>query len=515
MQNMQNQIQQFQQVFGARQKLGQTLSNAPTLDDGMTAAQKDPLIMTQPSVLNEVRQLQNTMADIALRRQQTSTAGTEQQLKQAQIGETGAHTFEAQASGTRSLAEAGRAQAGLGGDIAQGLLTHLAGAAGDPSQLPLLGAQFLATLPSDQQIRFKPFVDSVVQSVTPPPGLNPAAADAYFRQKYLARMAGSGHSGEVTSALLGTTSTPEVQGVPTQVRTAPALPMAGETAVPTGATPSGSPVSSGSAALAPAPSGPLSGTGRPLFDPATIAQAPSAANASTVRGQANFQEANTKLMDEFQGPELSRYNSANVAIGQLEDVNRAIDTAVRGGWATKPGPAPATRLLFAKVVNQISTDLGGKTKFDPEAVAADEQWLKLSNNLGFNSIAALFGNQKEAEGTLERGIESVPNGSNSPLGAKLVTETLLAANQRQIDERNYKNWFIKQPGHEGDLNGASEAFNGAFPAKDYIDKVLDKYGLTETGFKSPELARDAYAKGYLSKEQLRETLLKQFPDKFK
>jgi hypothetical protein len=81
-QNALNQNRLFQQTFTARQQAGQILSAAPDLDTGLSNLFKDPLTAAfAPELVNTARQMQNTMADIATKRQALAQGGLSFTLK--------------------------------------------------------------------------------------------------------------------------------------------------------------------------------------------------------------------------------------------------------------------------------------------------------------------------------------------------------------------------------------------------------------------------------------------------
>jgi hypothetical protein len=97
-------------------------------------------------------------------------------------------------------------------------------------------------------------------------------------------------------------------------------------------------------------------------------------------------------------------------------------------------------------------------------------------------------------------------------GAKLIIESNRMAAQRLIDEHDFRSAWMADPRNNGNLQGADVAFNKAFPATSYMDRVLKDFGLDSAGkFTTPEAVRSAFHRGLLTQKQAEDLIKQQFP----
>lgn len=79
LQGSMNQLKVFQRDFAARQKAGQIIANAPDLESALKTMMQDADVAPNAvEIINQYRQMQNTMADIDLK--QTETSGKKQEV---------------------------------------------------------------------------------------------------------------------------------------------------------------------------------------------------------------------------------------------------------------------------------------------------------------------------------------------------------------------------------------------------------------------------------------------------
>ncbi len=280
----------------------------------------------------------------------------------------------------------------------------------------------------------------------------------------------------------------------------------------------------GASSAAPAPNAsfaPLeaapAGDGKPLVPKGYTGLAP-VISRGTGTGGSNVmspeqQTVSQQLSKDYAGPEKAQFDAANAAIGSLDEMDRNVDAMARAGGLLTPGAFGTTRLEFGKTVNTVAQAFGSDPVFDPKAVAAGEDIIKNTQRMGIQTLQTMLGSQREAAETIKNMTQhGVPGLDNSVMGFKVVSSSIKAAAQRQLDLRAFENAWQSHPGNQGNLTGAVEAFNKEHPASGYISKALDGLGMDSAGFKSPEAVMDAITKGYLTRKQGLEILNKEFPD---
>ena len=146
-----------------------------------------------------------------------------------------------------------------------------------------------------------------------------------------------------------------------------------------------------------------------------------------------------------------------------------------------------------------ATNLGLKPPFDPAKVANMEDIIKDTNTLGVNLTTNLLGDQREAAETIRSMIHSVPGIANTYLGAKLVTDGLMAINRRAVD----KYQFVQEARarNNGYAPNAEAVFDAKFPPSTYLQPIVEKYGMTPKGFTSADAIAKNYAAGYMTRKQ--------------
>ncbi len=508
-QNRLNTNRLFQQTFQARQQAGQILAASPDLETGLAALYKDPTVAP-------------FAGEIVASARQGMLA--QQQLQGEQ---------QTQAS------------SGL-----QAVLKGMTGAVSDPSMLRSLIDSHMATLSPYARSRVAPAVDSITQALTSGlEGLSPEQAMAVYRQRQAALATSTSMSpdsfaiaagkptiiergnvkdpGLISSTTGGFTqgSNPLTVGAPPQYVSAP-----GDTHIPVPAISGGGSGGGGNSlmppqaasASSPSPAGAgarvsalePAGDGKPLVPADISLVAPTtgkAAGGLNLLSKPQLDQA-AKLSEVWGGEGLKSFNNASQSLASLKYMDNAFDTMVKGGGFLVPGAAAGFRADFAKTVNTMYQMIGKEPPFPPEKVASIEEMTKETKRMGLNVINQMLGGQREAAQIITGVTQSVPGIENTYLGGKLVSAGLQAAAQRVIDQRNFENLW--QQRNQGNLTGAAEAFNTAHPAKDYATGVLDKMGMTEKGFTTPDGIVGAVKSGYLSKDQGTVMLRSQFPDQF-
>lgn len=268
------------------------------------------------------------------------------------------------------------------------------------------------------------------------------------------------------------------------------------------------------------------GDGKPLFPPGEKLVAPTVG-----RGMAGLplmtapqvEQAN-KLQQEFNGDDAKEYKNAVASMSSLDYIDQANRAMTKQGGTLAPGAFADARVSFAKGINTLAGIAGiwdpakpiskdNKPPFDPATVASAEDFQKTSRQLAYTMLNQLFGGQREAVQTIAGAMQAIPSIENTPLGSQLVSTGIRAAAQRVIDRRQFQlEWSNR---NNGILSGAAEAFDRLHPAEDYAQRVLEKFGLNETGFASPDAVKNAYTQGWLDKDQAAKILADQFPKLYK
>lgn len=530
LQNTLNQNKLFQQTFAARKRAGEILSQSPDLEKGLEELYRDPI--TAPfagETVNAVRQGQQTFADI--QRLRAVTAGEQQ--KQATDGLKAAVGY-----GLPAIIENPSNSTWDSVMSAQlRTMSPFARAAVEPA-LASLKTSLLADLPDD-----------------------PVAARKEVQKRAAALSLASGFTPESYAAVAGKPATQNLGNVIQPGLEAPGQPFtAGGPALPVGAPPryenfpggvpaavpgipgnapgnplTGGPGPSGGNALgaeSAAPAGPaggstgsagspeapgiplgLAGNGELLILPANVTSPSVGKGAKGMQILSPAQQENAKeLQTEFAGSGLRAYQNANNTLGSLESMSADLDTLAKGGGFLTPGTGAQFRADVAKSMNTLANMAGMKEVFDPDKLAAVDAFNKETNRMGLTVLTTMLGNQREAAQTINNiTTKAVPGIDNTYMGGKLVIEGLKAATQRAVDQRKWENAW--QARNQGNLNGAAEAFNNAYPAESYAQSVLEKFGIGPKGFVSPQAIVDAVKAGYMTPAQGKTLGLKQFGGK--
>lgn len=198
LQNSLNQNRLFQQTFEARTRAGQIIAGAPSLDAGLQLLFKDPQTAAfAGEIANTARQMENTMADIATKRQ-------------------------------------GLAQSGVGFTI-----KNLATALADPTSLESAMGTGLATVDPLAAPAVRSAMSSVVRGLGHGLPADPAAAQQMYRARMTGMLLSSGFTPEALHELTGTPRTAAgidpATGLRTEVGAVQAPAWAGGALSPAGA----------------------------------------------------------------------------------------------------------------------------------------------------------------------------------------------------------------------------------------------------------------------------------------
>jgi hypothetical protein len=234
---------------------------------------------------------------------------------------------------------------------------------------------------------------------------------------------------------------------------------------------------------------------------------------------------NEKLQDEFAGDGAKEYTNAVQSLASLRYMENALDEAAKktGSFTDRfltPGAFAETRANIAQTYNTLAAMAGtwdptkpegpdNKAPFSPNTIASLEDFQKETKRMGLMVLTTFLGAQREAAQTIQGITASVPGISNTYLGGKLVADSIRGAMQRVVDRRQFMNQWANS--NQGDLRGAAEKFDSLYPAEQYADRVLGKYGLLESGFRTPNDLINAVRQGWISPSDGAAIGRKQFP----
>lgn len=449
-----NQLKLFNQTFQARQKAGQIMATAPDIASGAKLMAADP----------DVSAFAPELA--------TQAAATNNALTAAQ----------------------GAVQ-GQGFDAFTNTVKMLPSVLQDPGQWPALVNSTLALTSPAARPGVANSLSYLQQALTSPmPDGSPVTQGE--QQKRIAGWTIAGGMGDAIPRILGTPAAPAIGGATVPGIIAPAQGGPGQQP-PGSFTPAGG---NGPSATN-APGGQSGGFQLSDGTPLQIGSSPHIGTG--VLGQTALSpaqaEAATDRMKDWSGPELRTFQNAQLNQGYLAQMGADFDQMTKSGGMQVPGAGASFRTSFTNAINTLYQGLDEKPPFDPTTQAAAENMVKNTRTMGITLLTTLLGNQREAAQTIHNIQQSVPSIDNSYLGGKLLIDTIGAANQRQIDRRNFENaWQAK---NQGNLQGADESFNAQAPMTDYTNKVLDKYGLSPEGFKDLGSLENAARLGYLTPAQ--------------
>jgi hypothetical protein len=257
---------------------------------------------------------------------------------------------------------------------------------------------------------------------------------------------------------------------------------------------------------------PESFTGKPLFDSIRVTPRPRSNITGAPLLNPQEQTASEEQTKNFYGEDQQRFDSQQQFLGQLNRMDHDLETLNKQGGFLAPGVAATQRLEIAKGMNFMAQLFGAKENelpFNTKAIATAEDFRKETVRAGFSLLTQQMGAQREAASVVSNAIQAVPNLDSTVLGSKLISDSLRAQSHRVIDRRYFQQEWARR--NSGDLTGSAEAFNKAFPEKEYFETVLKSMGMSEKGFEDPTAIQRAYKAGYLSDEEAVNFLMEQFP----
>ena len=185
----------------------------------------------------------------------------------------------------------------------------------------------------------------------------------------------------------------------------------------------------------------------------------------------------TPSTEVLQKTAATNYEKAREAFGGAQEVQSqltSMEDSFRklnaSGWSST-GTGAEAKLQMAKAANSIWQTLGVKDQdlpFDPSTVSSWEKLTKDTTRLGF-ALARTLG-AREAMQVVQGAINANPNVKNTPLGAKMVLNTIRQNAERQSDYFEYATQYAQT--HGGDLIGAETSFSKLNPPTLYARRAI-------------------------------------------
>ncbi len=537
-QQRQQQLFLFNQQLQARQRFGQIVATSPDLETGLANAAKDPQVAPYAgewvgqyrSSLLADQQFQNerqhgAMEGVAAVKGAIGAGMGDQSLIPAAVSAT-----------LRGLSPYAQSRAAAAaGDLTTALTANLPS---DPAQAQAAARQRAVALSGAMPDQIHAILgtggvrnvgDKIVSGTEAPvQGLGTTPGGAFTSSNAIT--AGSPPSVEKVPGGMpyvqpGATGGATLEGNQLGAPAASAAPNPfgpmpsawGASPIPSGGTGVGTGVSPQAGATAPnpkpAPSTEIAGDGKPLFaDTSKIASTPfSLLNQGTNLNPAEAAQ-NDAIIHQFTTEHLPAMQRAQTGLAQASEIDADLDQLHKaGGWQT-PGSFGNLRNSLAKMVNTFETATGAKVDFDPASVASYEQLNKDTRRMGLSLTSTNLGEGHQAAQTIDSNTQAVPSVDNTYLGAKLVNASIKAQFQYTRDMYDYVNTVANQ--NHGDIRSAYDDFAKEHPASDYVNNVLNQFGLVHTpkgvGFADPKSLENAYRSGLVSQTEAKAIASEQF-----
>lgn len=513
--NLMNQNAIFQQTFQAKQRAGQIMATAPSVDEGLKRLQADPLTASfAPELMNSYRQLDLTNTQVQSAQQGMNTTGFHEVMKALPSAYTDMGSFQkAMAARLGTLSPMTQDYLNKTGVVSSLQSALFDGLPDDPTQKA-----------SEYRRRWNALMlgaDFTPDSINAITGKNAQVDTGTGIQPTVERpTALGGGQVPVGSPINKTGVAPTIEnvnGVPLIIGGPGGGAQNDNNAL--GVTQPGAGAGSSSSGASPgtaAPAG-VAGDGTPVVPQgfkitgAPVQAAPSATNPTGMPVLSEDEkELSTEMAKRYGDGGLKTFEGAQTTMGMLKQMDSDLDNMVKSGGLGVPGTGAKARLMLENAANTVASITGKKPPFDPSQVASTENFIKAMTTMRLSVLNTMLGTQREAAQTISSMGEAVPNINNSYLGAKMLVETFRQMSQRVMDERAFDNWYMQQT--RGNLTGAEEAFNKLHPAQEYARQAMDKFGMDPSGkFKDPQTVLSYIARGYLTQQQGQKILESQFP----
>jgi hypothetical protein len=456
-QNKSNQNRQFQATFMANQALGEVMANAPSLEEGVAQALKNPLIA------GFAREGVNTATELIQRQAATKMLGVQTAAAKTKLGQDSFLNVT---------------MAGLQG-------------ADDPANWNKYFDSAMSGVDPAAMDFVKPRVDALKAGIAAKiQGLNLSdPAQAAQAQKSIQSLIGAGYIGAGGDRERLNTVLPSVQvgpdGLP--IRT-PSQIGAGRGEVPS--------LMQQQGAAQPTQAAPTPGPINPTTNQPTVVNPdtsslfvthPNGSVALNIRGQPVFrntglEEQNKILSQDFAGKEREQFIAAGNTINLSLQMDRAADDLnTKGGWyGTGIGGAFRGQLANLKetIEHAMGHQLTGPDTDLPEINADISQINKIHNTMAFTLMSQFEGKGREALGTLMTASNAVPGMENTPLAFKVINAGIRAMSEWEVKRRDFKEAWLRNPKSGGTLIGADEDFYRQVPPEALAAQELQKFGMT-------------------------------------
>lgn len=223
--------------------------------------------------------------------------------------------------------------------------------------------------------------------------------------------------------------------------------------------------------------------GRLLYRPGVLAQhTPSGEKADGTPTWGDQQIKVDTLSKEFAEKDPTHFANAAQITQAASSLRNAYNHLQHSGLSwTKPGPGLPAKMDIYRTLNSIRELVGGQADIkELQAEAAFGDLQKTAIRLGFSAVNTFFPGQREAMQTIQTALNAVPGIHNTFLAGQLLTRTLEALAQREMDQYQFKTQFAKE--NRGNLIGWDIAFNRRHPPAKVAEDVLSEFGLGKDGF---------------------------------
>lgn len=242
--------------------------------------------------------------------------------------------------------------------------------------------------------------------------------------------------------------------------------------------------------------------GKPLIPPGVSMDSPPVDRSSFGVPVGPQAASIAEMQKKWAGAETEAYQNSGILLGQIGEMKHNLTQLESGKGMLAPGSGAEFRLGVAKLGKLVEDVTGADLGVNKEKIANAEDAMKLTQRLGISYLTSVLGSQREAAETIRNITEKgIPGIQNTYLGASLMMDMIESVAKRSMEEHEFRTVWQARSKNRGNLTGADIAFNQAHPATDYIKQGLEKYGLTESGFKDRAALDAALAKGLITAEQ--------------
>jgi len=189
------------------------------------------------------------------------------------------------------------------------------------------------------------------------------------------------------------------------------------------------------------------------------------------------------LADEFNGPDMVRYQQATTSQQLIANLANTFNTLQDQGAWSQPGPFAPVRTMIQSGLKQLAdmVDWKGTPPNVTTGVAVAEDTVNTTRIIGTNLVKQLLPGQREAQDLVEHSISAMPGLEHTWLGNQVMISVLGSMVDRTIDMHNFKMQWMADQAARGvvapNLINAEEAFNRQNPPATYMRRALAGLGL--------------------------------------